>query len=140
MGPVMGLHAHTSRARETWSAAPGCPPLSACRGKRLTPDAPHKGGRSPPEATSRQPRGAQDPPQGTHAKGTVPGPHTRTPASTASGQRTPPTRPKDGQRQEGARLTPDAPHNCARHPSRGRLLATPAVRNAGSQGRTLRGR
>ena len=45
-------------------------------------------------------RGAQ-PPQGKHTKGTEKGPHTRTPAPTARGQRTPTARPVGGQSGEG---------------------------------------
>ena len=73
------------------------------------------------------------------AKGTVLGPHARTPAPTARGQRTPTARPEGGQPGEDERLTSDAPHNGARHPPRGRPNATPTVRNAGSQERTLWG-
>ena len=39
------------------------------------------------------------------------GPHTRTPAPTARGWRTPTARPVGGQSGEGQRLTSDAPHN-----------------------------
>ena len=61
------------------------------------------------------PRGTQ-PPKGMQAKGTVLGPHTHTPAPTASGWRTPTARPVGGQSVEGQRLTSDAPHNGGRHP------------------------
>ena len=44
------------------------------------------------------------------------GPHTRTPAPTARGWRTPTARPESGQSGEGERLTSDAPHNGERHP------------------------
>ena len=53
------------------------------------------------------------------AKGTVPGPHARTPALTARGQRTLTARPKGGQPREDERLTSDAPHNGAGHPPPG---------------------
>ena len=54
-------------------------------GQRLTPDAPHNGGRPPPPGTApHHPRGTQ-PPQGMQARGTVLGPHTHTPAPTARG-------------------------------------------------------
>ena len=46
-----------------------------------------------------------------HAKGTVPGPHARTSAPTARGQRTSTARPGGGKAGEDQRLTPDAPHN-----------------------------
>ena len=69
------------------------------------------------------PRNAQ-PPQGVPAEGTEKGPHTRTPAPTTRGSRTPTARPVGGQSGEGERLTPDAPCNSRRHPPRGRPTAT----------------
>ena len=50
----------------------------------------------PPGDAPHPPRGTQ-PPQGLQAKGTVLGPHTHTPASTARGWRTPTARPVGGQ-------------------------------------------
>ena len=72
------------------------------------------------------PRGAQ-PRQGVPAEGTEQGPHTRTPAPTTRGSRTPATRPVGGQSGEGERMTPDAPRNGRRQPPRGRSAATPAT-------------
>ena len=109
-------------------------------GQRLTPDAPHNGGRPPPRGTVPRYTSGTQPPQGMQAKGTVLGPHTRTPVPTARGWRTPTARLKGGQSGEGERLTSDAPHIGERHPPpRGRLSATPTARNAGPQGRTLWG-
>ena len=142
VGPVLGSHARTDRSRDTWPAEPWQPAPEDGRpgvGQRLTPDAPHNGGRPPPPGTApHQPRGTQ-PPQGVQANGTVLGPHTHTPAPTARGWRTPTARPVGGQSVEGQRLTSDAPHNGGRHPPRGRPSATLTVSNAGSQGRTLLG-
>ena len=83
MGPVLGPHAHTNRTRDTRVAEPRLPAPEDGRpgeGERLTPDAPHNGGRPPPPGTApNHPRGTQ-PPQGIQAKGTVcgpPRPHTR---------------------------------------------------------------
>ena len=121
---------------------PGCPPQRTWlgEGQRLTPEAPHHGGRPPPQETAPQhPRGTQ-PPQGMQAKGTVLDPLTHTPAPTARGWRTPTARPVGGQSGEGQGLTTDAPHNGGRHPPRGRPSATPTASNAGPQGRTLWGR
>ena len=119
VGPVLGPHARTSRTRDTRVAEPRLPAQEDGRpgeGQRLTPDAPHNGGRPPPPGTApRHPRGTQ-PPQGMQAKGTVLGPHTHTPAPTACGWRTPTARPEGGQSGEGERLTSDAPHNGGRHP------------------------
>ena len=142
VGPVLGPHARTDRTRdtrvaETWLPAPedGRPG----QGQRLTPGAPHNGGRPPPPGMApNHPRGMQ-PPQGMQAKGTVLGPHTHTPAPTARGWRTPTARPVGGQSGKGQRLTSDAPHNGGRHPPRGCPSATPTASNAGPQGRTLWG-
>ena len=122
MGPVLGPHARTDRTRDTRVAEPRLPAREDGRpgeGQRLTPDAPHNGGRPPPPGTAPQhPRGTQ-PPQGMQAKGTVLGPHTRTPAPTAHGWRTPTARPEGGQPGKGGRLTSEAPHNGDRQPPRG---------------------
>ena len=143
MGPVLGPHARTDRTRDTRVAEPRLPALEDGRpgeGQRLTPDAPHNGGRPPPSRTApHHPHGTQ-PPQGMQAKGTVLGPHTQTPALTARGWQTPTAHPVGGQSEEGERLTSDAPHNGGRHPPRGRPSATPTASNAGPQGRTLWGR
>ena len=82
MGPVLGPHAHTHRARDT-RVADLLPPASEGErpgeGQRLTADAPRRGGRPAlPGDGPRHPRGTQ-PPQGIQAKGIVLGrsPHTR---------------------------------------------------------------
>ena len=78
VGPVLGPHARTNRSRDTWVAEPRLPAPEDGRpgeGQRLTPDAPHNGGRQPPLGTaSHHPRGTQ-PSQGMQAKGTVLGPN-----------------------------------------------------------------
>ena len=97
----------------------------------------------PPPAAPRHtnatdpPRGAQ-PPQGVQAEGTEKGPHTRTPAPTTRGSRTPTARPVGRQSGEGERLTPDAPRNNRRHPPRGPPTATPTTPSqvGGNQDRT----
>ena len=143
VGPVLGPHARTDRIRDTRVAEPRLPAPGDGRpgeGQRLTPDAPHNGGRLPTPGTApHSPRGMQ-PPQGMQAKGTVLSPHTHTPAPTAPGWRTPTARPVGGQSGEGQRLTSDAPHNGGRHPPRGRPSAGPTASNAGPRGRTLWGR
>ena len=108
-------------------------------GQRLTPGAPHNGGRPPPPGTApHHPRGTQLP-QGMQAAGTVLGSHTHTPAPTARGWPIPTARPVGGQSGEGRRPDSDAPHNGGRHPPRGRPSATPTASNASPQGRTLWG-
>ena len=86
--PVLGPHARTDRTRDTRVAEPWLPaPEDGRLGEeqRLTPDAPHNGGRPPPPRTApHHPRGTQ-PPQGMQARGTVLGPHIPTPGPTARG-------------------------------------------------------
>ena len=88
MGPQLGLNAHTNRLRDTRIAETRLPAPEDGRsgeGQRLTPDTSHHGGRPhPPGTAPHHPRGTQ-PPQGMQTKGTVLGPHTRTPAPSARG-------------------------------------------------------
>ena len=104
MGVVLGTHARSEGTRDRRVAEPRPPASEDGRpgeGQRLTPDAPHNGGRpSPPGTAPHQPRGTQ-PPQNMQAKGTVLGPNTNTPAPTARGWRTPTAPPVGGQSGEG---------------------------------------
>ena len=82
-GPALGPHAHTNRTQGARVAEPWLPAPEDGRpgdGQRLTPDAPHNGGRPPPPGTApHHPRGTQ-PPQGVQANGNSvgpPHPHTR---------------------------------------------------------------
>ena len=55
VGPLLGLHARTDRTRDTRVAEPRLPAPEDGRpgeGQRLTPDAPHNGGRPPPPETA----------------------------------------------------------------------------------------
>ena len=146
VGSVLDPHARTSRTRETRVAEPRLPAPEDRRpgeGQRLTPDAPHNGGRPPPPGTAPYHPHDKQPPQGAQAKGTVLGPHTRTPAPTARGWRTPTVRPKGGKSGEGERVTSDAPHDGEQHPSPGDApppppqRATPARRSAHAVGPLL---
>ena len=101
------------------------PPRPHKRGVRRTPPPPPQLAPRHTNATD-PPRGAE-PPQGVQAEGTEKGPHTRTPAPTARGSRTPTARPVGGQSGEGARLTPDAPRKSRRHPPQGRPTAAPTT-------------
>ena len=144
VGPVLGPHARIDRTRDTRVAEPWLRAPEDERpgeGQRLTPGAPHNGGRQPPPGTpSRHPHSEQRRPARAHAVGPVLGPHARI-------DRTRDTRvaepwlhaPEDERPGEGQRLTPGAPHNGGRHPPRGRPSATPTASNAGPQGRTLWG-
>ena len=100
------------------------PPRPHNRGVRRTPPPPQP---APQHVNATDaPRGAQ-PPQGVPAEGTEQGPHTRTPAPTTRGSRTPTARPVGGQSGEGERMTPDAARNGRRHPPRGCPAATPTT-------------
>ena len=108
VGPVLGPRARTDRTRDTRVAEPWLPAPEDGRpgeGQRLTPGAPHNGGRPPPPGTApHHPRGTQ-PLQGMQAKGTVLGPHTHTPAPTTRGWQTPTARPSG--RAVGGGTAPD---------------------------------
>ena len=138
VGPVLGPHAHTKRTRDRRVAEPELPAPEDGRpgeGQRLTPDAPHNGGRpTPPGTAPRHPHGTQ-PPQGTRAEGPVQGPHTRTPAPRARGRRTRTARPEGGQSGEGEGVSAGAPHKGERHTPGDALppppqRATPACKGA----------
>ena len=145
VGPVLGPHARIDRTRDTRVAEPWLhAPEDERPGEeqRLTPGAPHNGGRHPPPGTPfRHPHSEQRRPARAHAAGPVLGPHARI-------DRTRDTRvaepwlhaPEDERPGKGQRLTPGAPHNGGRQPPRGRPSATPTASNAGPQGRTLWGR
>ena len=150
MGPVPGPHARTDRSRDTRVAEPRLPTPEDGRpgeGQRLTPDAPHNGGR-PPSRGWLTTNPAACSPQGTQAKGTVLGPHTHTGVPTAPSQvgenrdRTPPPpSTPDGARDRGrtrggARTTWNGPTSaqcrdlarCARHTTQGGGERTPPER------------
>ena len=137
VGLLLAPHANTNRTRDTRVAEPRLPASEDGRpgeGQHLAPDAPHNGGRpTSPGMAPHHPHGTQ-PPQGVQAKGTVLGPHTRTPAPTAHGKRTPTARPEDGQPGKGERQTSDTPHNGGRYPPPG----TPFRRPHGPQRRPAR--
>ena len=121
VGPVLGPHARIDRTRDTRVAEPWLPAPEDGRsgkGQRLTPGAPHNGGRHPPQGRpSAGPHSEQRRPARAHAVGPVLGPHARI-------DRTRDTRvaepwlpaPEDGRPGEGQRLTPDAPRNAGKRP------------------------
>ena len=82
MGPVLGTHARTDCTQDTRDAEPWLPAPEDGRpeeGQRLTPGAPHNGGRHPPRGTPfRHPNSEQRRPARAHAVGPVLGPHART--------------------------------------------------------------
>ena len=124
MGLMMGPHAHTTRARETRATGPGCPPQGRAAGRGRAPDTRRPSQQRDVPLPRRHPPAspeAHNTLRDTPAKGTVPDPHTRTPAPTI-GQRTPAARPEDRQPGEDEPRTPDAPQNVARHPPQGDAL------------------
>ena len=144
VGPVLGPHARIDRTRDTRVAEPWLHAPEDERpgeGQRLTPGAPHNGGRHPPgDALPPPPQRATPARKGARC-GAGAGstrPHRPHPGHTGRGPWLRP--PEDEQPGEGQRLTPGAPHNGGRHPPRGRPSATPTASNAGLQGRTLWGR
>ena len=83
LGQVLGPHARTNRNRDTWVAEPRLPTPEDGQpgeGQRLTPDAPHNGGRPPPPGDAPQPPPRHAAPEGHASQGdsTVPPhPHAR---------------------------------------------------------------
>ena len=79
VGPVLGPHARANRTRDTRVAEPWLPAPEDGRpgeGQRLTPDAPHNGGRhTPPGTPFRHPHREQRRPARAHAVGPVLRPH-----------------------------------------------------------------
>ena len=83
VGPVLGPHARTDRTRDTRVAEPWLPAPGDRRpgeGQRLTPDAPHSGGRPAPPGTAPPPPPRHAAPTGHASQGDSvgpPHPHTR---------------------------------------------------------------
>ena len=113
MEPVLGPHARTDRTRNTRVAVPRLPAPEDGRsgeGQRLTPDAPHNGGRPPPPGDSPPPPPRQAAPTGCAGQGDSVGPphsHVRARGMWATDPNSPPSR-----RAVGGGGAPDL-----RHPS-----------------------
>ena len=128
--------AHTQRTPATHPAVGG----QTGEGQRLTPSAPHHGGRHPPQGTPfRHPHNAG--PEGRTLWGRCWAP---TPTPTAPGTRGS-RNPGCTLRRTGGRGRDSAWHQAPLttvegSPPRGRPSATPTASNAGPQGRTLWGR
>ena len=77
VGPVLGPHARTDRTRDTRVAEPRLPAPEDGRpggGQRVTPDAPHNGGRPPPPGTALPPPPRHAAPTGHAGQGDSVGP------------------------------------------------------------------
>ena len=144
VGPLLGHHVRTDRTRDTRVAEPRLPAPEDGRpgeGQRLTPDAPHNGGRPPP------PPGDGPPPPPRHAAPTghagqgdsVGPPHPI--ARAHSMWVADPNSPPSGRAFQGGGA-PDhrRPSQRWKATSRERPSATSTASNAGPQGRTLWGR
>ena len=140
VGPVLGPHARTDRTRDTRDAGPWLPAPEDGRpgeGQRLTPGAPHNGGKHPPRGrVPATPTANNAGPQGRTLWGRcwvpTPAPN-RTRDARDAEPRLP--APEDGRPGEGQRLTPGAPHNGGKHPPGDALppppqRATPARKGA----------
>ena len=137
LGPVLGPYARTDRTRdarvaEPWLSAPedGRPG----EGQRLTPDAPHNGGRPPPPGTAPQPPPRHTAPTGHAGEGNSvghPHPHTRAHSTWVAGPNGPPsgravgggTAPDPRRPSQWWRAPPPGtplrhPHNDQRRPAR----------------------
>ena len=130
--------AHTQRTPATHPAVGG----QTGEGQRLTPSAPHHGGRHPPRGRlSATPTASNAGPQGRTLWGRCRAP---TPTPTAPGTRGS-RNPGCTLRRTGSRGRDSAWHQAPLttvegSPPRGRPSATPTASNAGPQGRTLWGR
>ena len=97
MGPVLGPHARTDRARDTRVAEPWPPAREHGRpgeGQRLTPDAPHNGGRPPPPGEGPPPPPRHAAPTGHAGQGDTvgpPHPHTRANSTWVADPNSPPS-------------------------------------------------
>ena len=114
-------------------ADPDSPPRGQVAGKGGAPDLRRPSQRqkaAPPGTPFRHPHSAQRRPARAHTVGPVQGPHARTNRTRDTlVAETPAARPEDGRREEGQRLTPDAPHNAGRPSPRGRPPTIPAARS-----------
>ena len=155
VGPVLGPHARTDRTRDTRVAEPWLPAPEDGRpaeGQRLTPDAPHNGGRPPPPGTaSRHPRGTQ-PPQAIRHGPAPRGAHSPKPGRGEPGPDRPPPSTPDGARDRGrtrggAGTTWNGPTSaqcrdrarCARHTTKGGGGADAAGAQAHTHAKGTRG-
>ena len=97
VGAVLGPHAHTDRTRDTRVAEPRLPaPEDGQPGERqrLTPDAPHNGGRPPPPGTAPPPPPRHAAPTGHASQGNSvgpPHPHTHAHSTWVAGPNSPPS-------------------------------------------------
>ena len=143
VGPPLGPHARTDRTRDTRVAEPRPPAPEGRRlgeGQRLTPDAPHNGGRPPPPGTAPHHPSRHAAPTGHAGQGDSVGsqhPHARDHSMWVADPNSPP----NGQAVwEGGWPDHRRPSQRWKAPPRERPSATPTGSNVVSQGRRLWGR
>ena len=142
VGPLLGPHARTDRTRDTRVAEPWLPAPEDGRpgeGQRLTPDAPHNGGRPAPPRDGPPPPPRHAAPTGHAGQGDSvgpPHPHTRTHSTWVADPNSPPSGRAVG---GGTAPDPRRPSQRLKATPRGRPSATPTASNAGLQGPTLWG-
>ena len=141
VGPLLGPHARTDRTRDTRDAEPWLPAPEDGRlgeGQRLTPGAPHNGGRPPPPGDGPPPPPRHAALTGHAGRGDSvgpPHPHTRAHSTWVADPNSPPRG-----RAVGGGTAPDLrrpSHRRKAPPPRGRPSATPTASNAGPRGNTL---
>ena len=143
VGPVLGPHVRTDRTRNTRVAEPWLPAREDGRpgeGQRLTPDAPHNGGRPPPPGTAPPPSPRHAALTGHASQGDSvgpPDPHSRAHSTWPADPNSPPSARAGG---GGTAPDPRRPSQWWKAPPRGRPSASPTASNAGPQGCTLWGR
>ena len=143
MGPVLGPHARTDRTRDTRVAEPRLPAPEDGRpgeGQRLTPDAPHNGGRPAPPGDGPPPPPRHAAPTGHAGQGDSvgpPHPHTRAHSTWVADPNSPPSG-----RAVGGGTAPDLrrPSQWWKAPPPGTPFRHPHSEQRGPQGRTLWGR
>ena len=102
VGPVLGPHARTDRTRNTRVGVPRLPAPEdrwSGEGQRLTPDAPHNGGRPPPPGDGPPPPPRHAAPTGRAGQGDSvgpPRPHARAHSTWVADPNSPPSRPAVG--------------------------------------------
>ena len=98
VGPVLGPHARNDRTQNTRVAEPWLPAPEDGRpgeGQRLTPEAPHNGGRPPPPGTAPPPSPRHAAPRGHASQGDSvgpPQPHTHAHSTWVADPNSPPSR------------------------------------------------
>ena len=140
----MGPHARTNRTRDTRDAEPWLPAPEDGRpreGRRLTPGAPHNGGRHPPrDALPPHPQRATPARKGARCGAGAESPRPHRPHPGHAGRGTLAARSRGRAARGGTAPDTRRPSQRRKATPRGRASATPTASNTDPQGRTLWGR